>query len=145
MRRAWKSGKSEARGLTNKGGGGMRGAREKPTPTPTTPEMVGTTGQATKFGPNLAKSEMEKTKPSWRWGKVKTSPGPSLSPPRGRSSQGRAWRVPQGRGARRGWGHASALPGSRPPGPPTPALARSYVTSWLKLAKSSWLAPASPL
>lgn len=29
--------------------------------------------------------------------------------------------------------------------PPTPAPARPYVLSWLKLAKSSWPAPASPL
>lgn len=51
---------------------------------------------------------------------------------------------PKGRGGPAGeWGPPppSPAPGPRPS---TPALARSYVTSWLKLAKGSWLSAASP-
>lgn len=42
---------------------------------------------------------------------------------------------------------APARPGHRPrtPDPESPIPAQPYVLSWLKLAKSSWPAPASPL
>lgn len=86
----------------------MQGRNSPPTPTPT-PEMVGTTGQATKFGPNLAKSEMEKTKPSWRWGKEKTSPGPSLSPPRGRTPRAEPGGFPKEGGPTRGGDRKSVV------------------------------------
>ena len=125
-RRAWKSVKSEARRLTNKAGGGRRDAREKPTSPPTAPEMVGTTGQATKFGPNLAKSEME-TKPSWRWGKEKTSPGSIPFPAQRSQLPGQSLEGSPGKGDPPGVGGrlrpprapgSLVLPGPRPPTPP---------------------------
>lgn len=102
-----------------------------PPPTPTAPEMVGTTGQATKFGPNLAKSEMEKTKPSWRWGKEKTSPGSIPFPAQRSQLPGQSLEGSPRKGDPPGVGDDSALPGlqgpwfSRDPDPdprPRPSL-----------------------